>query len=91
MLQKNRKKIGCRLASWSKGGSNGKSLTFLLVCRNLPRKANLKNELNLSYYSWNQMTWNITGDVESGVVSSDKLCQRSALKCAMLKDNILCS
>ena len=32
----------CKLASLSKPGSS-KSLTFLIVCRNLPGKANLKN------------------------------------------------
>ena len=28
--------------------------------------------------SWDQMTWNITGDVGSGTVSSEKLCYRFA-------------
>ena len=26
--------------------------------------------------SWDKMAWNITGDVSSGVVSSEKLCKR---------------
>ena len=39
---KEQQKISCKYATYSKGGGSNKSLTFLLVCRNLPGKANLK-------------------------------------------------